>query len=294
MRVEMASSPVHIVEIGASLEPSVCAYAASMIGRGMAAADFSVVLHPPWTRASPSGYALLDSERVVGTLLMISAPRTIRGRRRTVCNFSSWAIDPQYRSYSVSLLSRALRVPDAVYTNLTASAPVAKMLRAFGFQAVSDRERVLLPGIPSFRGPAFEATVDAAAIEGQLLARGAADVARLVADHRGTRAKWVSATDGARHVTVAFHLFRHRRIRFAHLLYCSNADALPAALGAIRRAVRRAWGRHLIAWSEYQVPGSGSSVVVRRPRPILYRGDDVGPEDLDGLYSELTLLPILK
>jgi len=288
------ASRTHIVEIDASIEPSVCAFAASAIGRGMSATDFAEALHPPWTRMSPSGYALIDSDRVVGAILTISAQRTIRGRCRNVCNFSSWAVDPQYRSYSVGLLSRALSVPGAIHTNFTASDAVVKVLLTLGFHAISDRERVLVPAILPLRRSAFETTVDADLIEVQLRAKGAADVARLVSDHRRTRAKWVSATDGARHVTVAFHLFRVARVRFAHLLYCSNPDAWPAALGAIRRAVRRAWGHHLIAWSEYLLPHRGPSVALRRPRPILYRGDDVGPEDLDGLYSELTVLPILK
>lgn len=295
MHSQLVTSAAHIVEIGPSLEPSVRAYAAAAIGRGIAADEFAAALHPPWNHGSaPSGYVLLAGDRIVGALLTIAARRTIRGRVRNVCNFSSWAVDPQYRSYSLGLLARALREPDTIYTNFTASAAVAKVLQTFKFQAISDRERILLPGWHGDRRSSFAAISDVDCIEQALRERGAHQVAAIVADHRDTRAKWIGATDGPRQITVAFHLMRVARVRFAHLLYCSNPDVLPDALGAIARAARRAWGWHAIAWSEYQVPRGGPSIVVRRPRPIFYRGADVGPEDIDGLYSELTLLPVLR
>ena len=289
------TSPAHIVEIQPSLEPSVRAYAASAIGRGIAADEFAAALHPPWNHGQkPSGYALLAGDQVVGLILTISARRTIRGRARNVCNFSSWAVDAQYRSYGIPLLVRALKEPETIYTNFTASAAVAKVLQTLKFQSISDRERILLPGSQILQRSAFSATADIDRIEQQLRERGADDIAGLVADHRNTRAVWIGATDGARQIAVAFHLMRVGRLRFAHFLYCSNDEALPAALGAIARAVRRAFGWHLIAWSDYQIRGGGPSIVVHRPRPILYRGVDVGPADLDGLYSELTLLPVLR
>ena len=283
---------VEILEISPDLVAEVSTFLAREIGRGISAAEFPAVFERRWA-PGPAGYALLGDRRVVGALATIRAARPIRGRTRRFCNLSSIAVAPAYRPYAPALLQHAIGDPDTIVTNFTASAAVAGILRAFRFIEAPSEERVLLPMWPTAsHGSTW--TVDDIAIEEILRSYGYHDQANCVRDHRGARAKWVLVNFGRDCCAVALHLMRVRRLHFAYVLYCSAPEKFLSAVGAVRQAATKTWGWHLLAWPHARFGSNPGSVGIRRPQPVMFRGDDVTAADIDGLYSELTLLPILR
>ena len=284
---------VEIVEITSSLVSDVCTFLARTIHRDITAAEYSPAFDRRWAEGPP-GFALIAGQRIVGALATIRSERMICGRARRVCNLSSWAIAPPFRSYGPALLQRAIAARDVVYTNFTASAAVVDVLRAFGFSKAPARERILLP-LPARTRRAAHWSVDADAIEATLRRCGRADVAQLIGDHRGTRAKWVLVEHGDTCCAVALQLIHVRFVPFAVVLYCSAPERFRHSLHALQRACRRTWGLHLVAWPEYRFAAAAvPSIAVQRPRPVMFRGEGVEAADLDGLYTELTVLPILR
>ena len=252
----------------------------------MSATDFDAVFAARWA-AGPRGFALMAGGDVVGALATVRATRATSRGVRDVCNLSSFGVAPAFRSYGAALLSRAVADRSVVYTNFTASAAVVELLRAFGFVALNARERFLLP----LAGRSRRATL----VTGDAVAafvEADPSAARAVVDHRGTRTKWVGVEIDGERCAVALHVMRARGIRFAHVLYCSAPERFAASIGPVRHACRRTWDVGLLAWPEWQFAAGGASFAVTRPRPVMVRGEGIRPADVDGLYSELALLPI--
>lgn len=279
---------VEIIEIDDVLLPAVCRFLERSIRRGLSAADFSAALTRRWT-AGPIGFALTSRGAVVGALGTVRATRRLHAGPREFCNLTSFAVDAAFRSMAPVLLLRAVRRPGVVYTNFTASATVVPLLRALGFSPLPPRERVLLPWLRRCAtAPPMATGADAVA---EVVAKQP-DVARLVADHRSSAVQWIGFEAGDSSCAVALHLMRARGVPLAHVLYASAPDRFVAWAPAVARAVQRAWGRHLLAWPEWQIARASGSVRIKRPRPVMVRGDGVSARDIDGLYSELALLPI--
>ncbi len=279
---------IEIVEIRDGLLPAVCRFLERAIGRGVPAAGFSATLTRRWS-PGPIGFALLNDEAVVGAIGTVRAIRPVGGRAREFCNLTSFAIDPAFRSMAPSLLQRAVSPSDAVYTNFTASASVVALLRAFGFSALPPHECILLPWARR-RGAAPVVAIGTDAVERAV--EGRPDVARLVADHRGSAARWIGFDADGAVCVVALHLMRARGVPLAHVLYVSDASRFVACASVVARAVRQAWGFHVVAWPEWQIPRALGSVRVTRPRPVMVKGHDIAAADIDGLYTELAWLPV--
>ena len=156
-----------------------------------------------------------------------------------------------------------------------------------------DQERVLLP-IWHRSSRSVTWTVNLDAIESTLRSRGYDDAANRVRDHRGTRARWILVDFGGECCAIAIHLMRVHYARFGYVLYCSAPERFIDSLGGIRQACMRTWGHRFIAWPAARFGNVAGSISIRRPRPVLFRGSDVTAADLDGLYTELALLPILR
>jgi len=281
---------VEIVEIDAALLPAASRFLERRIGRGIKAADFSAALGRRWA-AGPIGVALVASGAIVGAIGTIRSRRVVGGRAREFCNLTSLAIDPEFRSLAPALVRRATDNPDAVYTNFTASDSVTELLRAFRFVELEPVERVLLPWASDGRGSA-SVVVGGDAVERWLRGRQP-EIAELVADHRSTRADWMVIDADGEWIAIALQLMRARGVPLGHVMYASHRTRFAGLAPTVARACRRQFGFRLLAWPAWQYPATGSSVAVRRPRPVLIRGDAIAPSDIDALYSELTLLPIL-
>lgn len=279
--------PVDIVPIADPLVPPVCAFLARSIDRGISADDFAPAFNRRWADGE-RGFALVADGEIVGALGTIRSRRVIAGCLRSVCNLSSWAVAPAFRTYGPALLRRAISDRDTIYTNFTASDAVVELLRAFGFIALRDRERILLP---FGRGPHADGVTGTDAVAAFL--EHDPPAARAVVDHRDTRVRWVGVDVLGQRCGFALHAMRVRGVPFAHVLYCSRPDRFGPSLRDLQRLSRQKWGFHLISWSEWQFGRAGSSIVVRRPRPVMIKAENIAPQDLDALYTELTLLPIL-
>ena len=86
---------------------------------------WELLLNPPWgTDAADHGLALVDGQSVVGLLGMVSKLRRIAGTDVLFRNLTSFALLPEYRRESVSLLRPLLGMRDCVLTNFSPQSTV--------------------------------------------------------------------------------------------------------------------------------------------------------------------------
>lgn len=80
------------------------------------------------------GYLLQNDGKNVGIILTFRTSRTDRdGSRRDIVNLSSWYVDRCFRWYAPSMLKQLVGERDAIYTDLSASPRMSRVLHALQF-----------------------------------------------------------------------------------------------------------------------------------------------------------------
>lgn len=246
-------------------------------------------VEPPWRAPGSSrGLCLRDGDALVGVYLAFCSDRTIGGERLRFCNLAAWCVLDEYRSSGLKLLMGLLRTDADVFTDLSPSGAVVPIDERLGFRHLDTATslRVNLPG-PTRRG-GVELVTDPARIATLL----DGDDARVYRDHAGSAAARhvVAVVDGQACYVIWRRVTRKRLPVFASLVHVGEPALLGRALGPL--------GAHLLArgapvlLAEHRIAGGplrGARVIAGRPK--LFRGDRVGPDDVDDLYSEIACVP---
>ncbi len=147
-------------------------------------------------------------------------------------NLSSWYIVPEHRWKTPLLLREMMADPDAIYTDLTPTPDVQRMMPSLGFSALNDGVEVgivpclALAGATRWRVSLWGDEDD------QTTAHHYAD---LMADHR----RWGCHTLAIRHesgpVPLILRTTRLSRIPIAKAIFCPSPDVLHEAIAAVSR-----------------------------------------------------------
>lgn len=238
----------------------------------------------------PFGYFMLDGDVPVGVVL---TPASLRHRPdgvRTIVNFSSWYIRPDHRWRASVMLRAILRAHDAMFTDLTPTDEVRRMLTAFGFTPLNTGTAVHALALSVLR-PARKAVVrDLSASPGEAIP---AETRDLLEAHRaiGCIAAVLEA-DGRSH-SLMLKPRRHRGLPAATLIHSSSNEALARHFPALARyLVRR--GILLLQTDKDALPGLSGQVVrpfgVKFAKPHKRYGVD--PDTTDYIGSELCILDL--
>jgi|KBSMisStaDraftv2_1062788.scaffolds.fasta_scaffold205283_2 hypothetical protein len=101
------------------------------------------------------GYMLEHAGLPVGVILLIFTTLQIAGTPTTRCNFSSWYVEPAFRSCAPMLVSQALKHKDVTYLNISAAPHTRPVIEAQGFVRYSDGQFIAAPALtrPLHDGP---------------------------------------------------------------------------------------------------------------------------------------------
>jgi hypothetical protein len=242
------------------------------------------------------GYVMEDGAEIVGFLGVTVGQRTIRDKIHRFWNISNWIVRPAYRRRSLELVAQMLE-DSGHATTITALSPAPHVLAIFKllkFEMLDTSERVIVPSpLPAMRRKAVVLT-DPLRIEPLLDAE-----ARVVFRHHQlphNKHMLVRAPEGDCHVVM--NRSRKRlpggiRLPLGRLHHVSSpnvfvrhadrvviAAAARFAVAALVINERTLAGRRI--WHSFPRPGGA--------RTGAFKSDDLGPEDIDGLYSEAVLL----
>ncbi len=240
------------------------------------------------------GYVMVDGDEVVGFLGATIGQRSIRNEHRRICNLSNWIVRAAYRNRSLDLIARALDQKGTTITALSPAPHVLAIFKLLKFEMLDTSERIIVPSpLPRF-GAAAEVLTDPREIECRL----ETEALEIFRHHQLPYNKHllVLAPEGGCHVvlnrslkTVAGRL-RVPMGRVHHVsspdVFVRHADRIVIAAVASFRVAglvvsqRTLGGRRV--WHSFARPGG--------PRTGAFKSDDLGPEDIDGLYSEAVLL----
>ena len=98
------------------------------------------------------GYMLDGGHGPIGVVLLVSSIRPTGHGALVRSNFSSWYVEPAFRSYASLLISQAIRHKDVTYVNLTPVAHTRPILQAQGYDCYA---RGLFVAAPALRAVSF-------------------------------------------------------------------------------------------------------------------------------------------
>lgn len=289
MLARMGGSAVVLAPITGEDVPEVAAYLHRALNGRLSAAQWARSMVPPWSCDAPNhGFHLRDESRdegrVVGVALAFYAERSVAGRPRMVCNLGAWCVDEAYHSQGLRLLRALLGQRGYHFTDLSPSGNVVALNERLKFRHL-DTATTLVPNLPlPPRG--VGATTDPDRIAELLTGRQS----RIFEDHRGAAAARHVVLDVAGRPLYVMHRKDRRKGLpvFASLLHVSDPELLPRAWGRLsshllgQGALATLVEKRVAGWT----PPGGRTL--GRPRPKMFRSDDLATEDVDYLYSELT------
>lgn len=185
----------------------------------------------------PCGYLWIDRGNPAGVML---TPASLRaqpgGATRRIVNLASWFIEPEARWKAPLMLRSILQQQDAVYTDVSPTEPVRKILMAFGFRQVTQGVSINLLALEAVirRSSSRVEELDAAP-----RAEIQADVRELLLSHRDFNCTALAFQEGDSWFPVLFKLRSVRGFPAAVLAYCASNTALYRNLGPIARYLLR-------------------------------------------------------
>jgi hypothetical protein len=268
--------------------PPVAEFLHAQLNVRVTAAEWAAAIIPSWTVDQPNhGFLLREGEKVVGVYLAFYSQRKIDGRPEQFCNLGAWCVLKEYRSQGLRLLRALLAQKGYHFTDLSPSGGVVPLNTRFSFSHL-DVATALVPNLP---WPLWSRQVriisEPDEIEGTLCGRDL----EIYHDHaRAIAARHIVVT---KHGEACYVMFRKDRRKdlplFASILYVGNRKLFRATAKFVFRHLLIRYGIPLTL-AELRVVGDRPkpSIMLKSPRPKMYRSAELCPDQIDYLYSELT------
>ncbi len=236
------------------------------------------------------GYGLFDQGRLVGMLGMLLSERTIDGRPERFCNLHSWFVDESYRGYSLMLMRPALRLTDHTLTDLTPTPPVRQLSYRMGFQPMDASLLLLLPlpGLSSRVPGDYEFTDSPTVIE-----RIVSDAdRRIFQSHRWGHFQHLLVHGEGGYCYVVYSRVTRHWLSYAYAQYISDPALFARLHDRFRNELRHRGDAGYVAVDARRFPQQSfpRSMIVRNRTGHLMKSNRVQPQDIDPLYTEVSLL----
>jgi hypothetical protein len=232
----------------------------------------------------PIGYFLTSKGKAVGVILTLASTHPGPDGPQRVVNLSGWYIEPEHRWRALMMLHRVTGDAGAVYTDLTPTFAVQRIISSLGFRPLNSGVAFgLIPLMALGPRKSQVAPVDAlpaGAIAPDLLKR------IMIHEPPGFHALAV-LDEGAWH-PLLFKRRTVRRLPAAQLIYCEKESVLRRHLGPICRSLLRR--RFLVLWTD--VPVDGTAPGLQRKRYLKFVKGELGRAYIDYLGSEFSYLDL--
>ena len=243
------------------------------------------------TEEGHCGYALLSQGDVVGMLGMVFSQRHIDGRARKFCNLHTWWVREDFRGKSLSLLKPILNLDGYTITHFTPCDTIRAVTKRLGFCELNSQLKLLFsPRVLGNGGGEMTLTRDEQAIEERLDDRDK----RILLDHRPYGCGHLLVSDGDQYCYLLYTYVVRHRFPYCHIHYISNKKLFAEKETAIRSVLLRSHKAWFIAVDARLVAGMRlrRSLDFWAPAHALYKSSELGPAQIDNLYSDVVFLKL--
>jgi acetoacetyl-CoA synthetase len=241
------------------------------------------------------GWVLVDGDDIVGFVSTIFSERMIRGESMRLCNTSSWIVKPAYRAHSLALHAKVVADKSVTVTNLSPTAQVLKLLERLGFTLMDKSERIILPVVtPRTFMDRCEILTSPGAVRDALNG----ETLRFFRDHQLPFHRHVLLRTSVGDCYVMMNrtfktIGESMRLPFARVhhigapeVFVRHLEKLVVRVAASLRVVAVIVDDRMLQgtapWHSFMRPGG--------ERKAAFRSQRLTAADIDGLYTEATLL----
>lgn len=253
-------------------------------------AAWGAILAPPWGTEAPNhGFQLVEGSTLVGVYVAVYSQRDINGELRTFCNLAAFCVLEDYRAHAFRLIRAILAQPGLEFTDFSPSGNVVALNQRLGFTVLDTATRLVI-NLPWIARRGLTVSGDPAVVASVLGARDA----RVYRDHRDApAARHIVAISGGAYSYLVVRKDRRKKLPFF---------VSPLYVGGSSELLRSAWPqvashllmRHgaLATLAERRMLGFAPvlGLDLNAPRAKMFRSKSLSADDIDYLYSELTLL----
>jgi|RhiMethySRZTD1v2_1073278.scaffolds.fasta_scaffold440510_2 hypothetical protein len=268
--------------------PAVAEFLHTHLNRRVTAAEWRAAIASARTGGQPNhGFLLRVGEHVVGAYLAFYSARMINGRSERFCNLGAWCVLEEYRSNGLRLTRALLAQKEYHFTDLSPSGNVIQLNTRLGFSHL-DVATALVPNLPwPLRSRQIRVICQPDEIERTLRGRDL----EIYRDHaRAMAALHVVVVERGEACYVMFRRDRRKRLPlFASILHVGNPKLFRTTARFVFRHLLIRYGI-LLTMAELRVVGDRPrpSIMLKSPRPKMYRSAYLRSDQIDYLYSELT------
>lgn len=252
--------------------------------------EWAAAITPSWAIAQPNhGFLLRAGERLVGAYLAFYSEREIAGQRERFCNLAAWCVLDEYRSLGLRLPKALLAQEGYHFTDLSPSGNVVALNSRLKFCHL-DVATALVPNLP---WPLWSRRVRVYSEPRQIAKTLRGHDLEIYRDHAcAAAARHVVVLESGRPCYVIFRRVRRKNLPlFASILYVNDKELFGRVAKHVLRHLLLRYGIP-ITLAELRVVGArpNPSIMLKSPRPKMYRSANLRPDQIDYLYSELTCL----
>lgn len=233
---------------------------------------------------------LVSGDRVLGVYLAFYSHRSVDGRIEKFCNLAAWCVAEAYRAHGLRLLRAILAQEGFTFTDLSPSGNVVPLNARLNFQHL-DTATALVPNLPWPRWATRTCVISHPA-----LIRASLDGRDLEIYRDHVRAPAAHHLVVIRDEQCCYVMFRKDRRKnlplFASILYVSNPQLFRQTARHVYSYLLTRFGI-LATLAEERVVHYRPrfSILLRSPRPRMFRSGRLQADQVDYLYSELTCVP---
>jgi len=188
----------------------------------------------------------------------------------------------------LALMRPALRLSGHTLTDFSPTDRVCAISKKLGFKRLDSRLRILLPSWRLAGHADVALNEDPAIIATRLTDADA----KLLEDHRHDAFGHLLVEEGDSYCYTIFNRVERHAMPYCHVHYISNQDLFARHAQPIRRCMIKTTRGRYVAFDARLSAGAKlrASVIVPFGSQQLFRPADVRPEEIDSLYSEVSLL----
>ncbi|MBM2813871.1 MAG: hypothetical protein HW421_633 [Ignavibacteria bacterium] len=237
------------------------------------------------------GYMICENNKVMGFLGLIFSQRNIKGNNYNFCNLTSWIVRKEYRSFSLTLLSKVVKEhKDYIITSLTPSSDVKTIYDRFKFIEIGRFSFIIAP-MPYFsfnRNIKFEFSAD--------LIMGSVDssLQKIIHDHLQFDCFFSKITFKEQSCLLIYNKVFKRGIPIIRIIYVSDKEMFRKNISRIcMRLCIRHWALGMMIYDDLiseEILKGKIYKKIEQSRSFLSTQGQI--EQIDMLYSEIVILNV--
>ncbi len=257
--------------------------------------EWKQIFFYPWQRSENHvGYALYENSSLIGYMGLIFSNRLLHGKIQKFCNITSWIIKPGYRHTSIAFITKLKELgKNYTLTNMTPSPSVGSILKEIGFKPLESNISIfsLSPNFLPFFKPSLSHTASRPDEFKNIL--NPADF-QIYQDHALSTCHHLLTYSPFQYCYLIFKRHTQKGVPFNFILYLSDPNLFQK-------------NQNQILWKMFKKTRSPLGIIdhrfLKRPFPFgikyplpscrLFLSQHLKAHDIDNLYSEIALLPII-